>query len=186
MSEQRTGFPDAVREALVTTGSAITCLPVQMDGADWESAIFFQLRGPECEADTRRLRSARTVPVALDTEVIEHEHAALAVLRFELYPDTPVALAGEILLVPGANKTHFETLELLTRQPRLGCFVADDGFRVILSQFVQLGDAEHEEFRDMLDKCTRHDAVVRLTGRYDADAAFAAVTSHYALREDAP
>ncbi|MDH3712869.1 MAG: hypothetical protein OET44_03355 [Gammaproteobacteria bacterium] len=177
-------FPAEVRQAMVTTGSSLTCLPVQMDAGDWETAVFFQLRGPESQHDLQRLSVLRTVPIALDTDVIEHENAAVAVFRLEVFADAEDPLAGEILLIPGGNRVHFEALELLTRQPRLGCFIGNSQFQVILAQYLRLSDSEHSEFKRVLDQAAKHDAVVRMTGRYDADSAFAAVTANYALRQE--
>jgi len=177
-------FPAEVRQAMATTGSSLTCLPVQMDAGDWETAVFFQLSGPESQQDLQRLAALRTVPIALDTDVIEHENAAVAVLRVEVFADAEDPLIGEILLVPGGNTEHFETLHLLTRQSRLGCFIGDPQFQIVLSQYLRLGDAERGEFKKMLDQTVKHDAVVRLTGRYDAAGAFAAVTANYALRQE--
>lgn len=177
-------FPAEVRQAMATTGSSLTCLPVQMDAGDWETAVFFQLSGPESQRDIQRLSALRTVPIALDTDVIEHENAAVAVLRLEVFADAQDPLAGEILLIPGGNTVHFEALELLTRQPRLGCFIGDLQFQVILAQYLRLSDAEHSEFKRVLDQAVKHDAVVRMTGRYDAGSAFTAVTANYALRQE--
>ena len=167
---------------MTASGSSLTCLPVQVDAGDWETAVFFQLSGPESQWDVQRLSALRTVPIALDTDVIEHENAAVAVVRLEVFADEDDPLAGEILLLPGGNTTHFEALDLLTRQTRLGCFIGDQQFRVILAQYLRLSDAEHGEFKKLLDQAVKHDAIVRVTGRYDADRAFSAVAANYALR----
>lgn len=66
----------------------------------------------------------------------------------------------------------------------MGCFIGDPKYQIVLSQYLQLGDNERSEFKRMLDQAVKHDAVVRLTGRYDADSAFAAVTANYALRRE--
>ncbi len=176
-------FPAAVRQAMSATGSSITCVPVQLDSGDWESAIFFALSGAESAADLARLATLRTVPFALNTDVVKHENGAVVVLRLEVLLDEEDPLVGEILLLPGGNTQHFETLDLLTRQPRLGCRIGDERYQTVLSQYVTLSDAEHREFKSLLDDAVQHDAVVRMTGRYDADSAFAAVTANYALRQ---
>ena len=182
MKQTIQSLPAEVRNAMATTGSSVTCLPVQMDAGDWETAMFFQLSGPESQRDVQRLSALRTVPIALDTEIIEHENAAVAVVRLEVFADDEDPLVGEILLVPGGNTTHFEALELLSRQPRLGCIIGDHRFRVVLAQYLRLSEAEHGEFKRLLDQVVKHDAVVRMTGRYDAERAFAAITANYALR----
>jgi hypothetical protein len=50
-------FPETVREAMRAGGAAATCVPVQLDGAHWETAFFFQVAGPECKEDRRVLRN---------------------------------------------------------------------------------------------------------------------------------
>lgn len=180
---ETTQFPAAVRQAMTTTGGCITCVPVQLDDGDWESAIFFALSGAGSATDLQKLQARRTVPFALDTDVIKHDNGAVVVIRVEIMPDEDDPLVGEILLLPGGNTQHFETLELLTRQARLGIRVGDERYRTVLSQYAPLTEAEHREFKSLLDEAVKHDAVVRLTNRYDADSAFAAVTANYALRE---
>ena len=180
--DNRQRFPAEVCAAMTTSGSSLTCLPVQVNAGEWETAVFFQLSGPESQPDVQRLSALRTVPITLDTDVIEHENAALAVLRIEVFTDQEDPLAGEILLIPGGHTTHFEALDLLTRQPRLGFFIGDQQYRVILAQYLRLSDAEHREFKTLVDRVVKHDAVVRVSGRYDADRAFAAVTANYTLR----
>ena len=43
MSARVDAFPEAVRNALKAVGTCITCLPVQFDQGEWETAIFFVL-----------------------------------------------------------------------------------------------------------------------------------------------
>jgi len=169
---------------MATTGGCVTCLPVQLDNGDWESAIFFSVAGRESERDLQTLASLRTVPFALDTDIIRHQNAGVAVIRLEVLVNEDDPLVGEILLLPGGNAQHFETLQLLSRQPRLGCFIGDQSYRTVLSQHVLLGENEHREFKSLLDDVVQHDAVVRMTGRYDAGAAFAEITSNYAHRHE--
>ena len=51
---------------------------------------------------------------------------------------------------------------------------------MIHSQQLQLGQRERDGYRSILGDAVKHDAMIRLTGRYDADAAMREVTSHYA------
>lgn len=183
---QPTLFPAAVRDAMAMSGSCVTCLPIRMDEGEWETAIFFAVAGGESEADLRQLAALRTVPLALDTDIIRHQNAAVAVIRMEILLREDDPLVGEMLLLTGGNTQHFETLELLTRQPRLGCFIGDQSYRTVLSQYLRLGESEHQAFKSLLDDVVQHDAVVRMTGRYDAGAAFAEVTSNYAHRHEVP
>ncbi len=162
-------------------GVMTTCVPVRLDDGDWETAVFFGLGGPECKEDRRILRRAREpLPISIEADVIELGAAAVVMLRFEIAtrPDDP--LAGEVLLTPGEGAVQFSTLENLTRQATLRFFFGDGDYRVIHTQQLRLGDPERGGYREILNDAVRHDAVVRLTGRYDASAAMREVTSHYA------
>lgn len=165
------------------TGSCVTCIPVKFDSDEWESAIFFQVGGSESKHDRRILtRTQNAVPVAIETDVIKHNSAAVVVIRIEVFTDELDPLAGEILLTPGETATHFETLKLLTTQSILRWFFSDAAYWVIHNQQNQLGPAEHAAFQEDLDEATQHDAMVRLTGQYDVESALREVVSHYEFR----
>jgi len=173
-----------VRQAMRSGGASATCVPVRIDGDAWESALFVQVAGPECKADRRVLsRAERPLPVGIEADLIENEHAAVVVLRFEVFtvPENP--LASEILLTPGDAGTHFEALKLLTRQPRLCWFFGDQDCQVLHSQQHALSAQQHASFDDLLRDAVRHDSLIRCTARYDARAALAHVAEHYELRE---
>ncbi len=162
-------------------GVMTTCLPVRLDHGTWETAVFFGLGGPECREDRRILGKCRApVPVALEADVIECASAAVVMLRFEVATRPEDPLAGEVLLTPGLGRLQFRTLENLVEQQHLRFFFADGKFRVIHSQQLQLGQRERDGYRSILGDAVKHDAMIRLTGRYDADAAMREVTSHYA------
>lgn len=164
-----------------------TCLPVRMDGAGWESAVFFGLEGQECEADRQVLAATDDpLPVALEADVIECGTAAIVMLRFEIATRKDDPLAGEVLLAPGRGKVQFETLNNLTVQDHLRFFFGDGQYRVIHSQQLRLGEQERQGYRGILEDAVQHDAMIRLTGRYDADAAMKEVTSHYATHVATP
>jgi hypothetical protein len=91
-------------------------------------------------------------------------------------------LVGEVLLTPGGHQSHFDTLRYLSTQSLLRWFFGDQDFRVIHDQVNRLGEAEHRDFAAAIEHITRHDAVVRLSGRYDASVALAEVASHYEVR----
>ena len=178
-------FPEFVRKSMDATGSSITCLPVSIDSGSWESAIFFQLGGSESKADRRMLSrlEGTVVPVAIETDVIKHNSAAVVVIRFEVYTrgdDDP--LIGEVLITPGETESHFETLKLLSTQPIMRWFFADAAYWIIHRQQNRLGPSEHAGFKDVLDQATQHDALIRMTGRYDVQAALNEVVSHYEHR----
>ncbi len=179
-------FPRSVREAMSRAGAAATCLPVRLDRGDWETAVFFQVSGPECKEDRRRLRRADgPLPVGIETDLIESSHAAVIQLRLEVHtlPEDP--LAGEILLTPGHASEHFDALKLLTRQPRLCWFFGDQAYWLVHSQAHPLDSEQHRGFEQLLGDALRHDALIRMTGRYDAQAALSEVVVHYELRAGA-
>ena len=166
-------------------GVMTTCLPVQLDSAGWESAVFFGLGGAECESDRQLLASTDApLPVALEADVIECETAAIVMLRFEIDTREGDPLAGEVLLAPGTGQVQFDTLNNLTEQGHLRFFFGDEQYRVIHSQQLRLGDRERRGYRGILEDAIQHDAMIRMTGRYDADAAMREVTSHYATHVD--
>ena len=166
------------------TGSGVTCIPVQFDDSgDWESAVFFQVGGSESKHDRRIIsRAEHSIPVAIDTDVIKHESASVIVIRLEIFATESDPLIGEILLTPGEKETHFETVRLLTVQPILRWFFSDSAYWIIHSQQNQLGSSEHDAFKEILDEATQHDAMIRLTGRYDVESALREVVSHYEFR----
>ncbi len=177
-------FPEAVRQAMRTSGASATCIPVRLDGDTWEAALFIQAAGPECKRDRRVLgKATRPLRVGIEADLIENPNAAVIMLRLEVFtlPDDP--LASEILLTPGAVTTHFETLKLLAAQPRLCWFFGDQDFNVIHSQQHELTDEQRAGFDDLLRDAIQHDSLIRLTARYDARAALAEVVEHYELRE---
>ena len=165
------------------TGSAVTCLPVQFDSGDWESSIFFQIGGSESKLDRRILsRTDNAVPVAVETDVIEHANAAVVVIRLEVYTREDNPLIGEVLLTPGQTESHFETLKLLCTQNLLRWFFSDSAYWIIHYQQNSLGAAENAQFKETLDSATAHDSLIRITGKYDVEAALNHVLSHYEFR----
>lgn len=176
-------FPTAVRKAMVGQGTEVTCLPVQLDAGQWEGAVFFHLAGEESRADREAL-AGRSGPVAvgMEAETLELAGAAVVALRVEVHARSGDPLAGEILLTPGAARAHFDLLQGLSQQSRLCWFFGDPAHRVIHSQQHALEAAHREELAAVLQEAVEHDALVRLTGRYDADAALAEVAGHYGPR----
>lgn len=177
-------FPQAVRTAMQAGGATVTCMPVRLDGADWETAVFFHLAGPESKRDRQVLTKAeRPFAVSIEADLLELQQASVVVLRFEVasIPEDP--LTGEVLLTPGDVRTHFDTLQLLCRQRRLCWFFGDSDFRVLHSQQNPIGDEQRASFDELLADCVRHDALIRASARYDAQAALAEVVGHYDLRQ---
>ena len=179
-------FPSSIIKSMRASRAMTTCVPVQFDGQDWESAVFFELGGKPC-ADDRQVLAQRSkpVPIALEADLIENQTAAVVMLRFEVMTREDNPLAGEVLVAPGLGNIQFETLTHLGKQPSLGFYFSDANYRVIFSQRIVLRDQERAGYRGLLEDAVAHDAVIRLTGRYDAKAALKEITSHYASHVEA-
>lgn len=180
----RNHFPFKVQQAMATGGSMVTCLPVQLDGRDWESAIFFQLAGKESATDLKLIRERnRPLPLSIETDLLERDNGTVVLLRLEVFARANDPLAGEILLLPGGAEAHFEVLDLLAKQPHLSWFFGDHKYRIVHSQAHPLSEEQRTEFAALRDDALKRDAIIRMTGRYDAQAAFASVVANYDLRE---
>ena len=179
-------FPVPVREAMTASGAAATCIPVELDGGAPEAAFFIDLAGPESKADRRVIRRWRgPLSLGLDSDVIETGHGSVVMLRPEVHTGPFDPFVCEILVTPGEGGAHFEALDLLTRQPRLTWFFGDRGFEIIRTQQHPLDGGQHAEFAALLKDALRHDAVTRMTRRYDGRAALAEVARLYTLRTEA-
>ena len=169
-----------------SSGAAATCVPVQLDGKQWETAFFFHVAGPECKEDRRLMRKAGApLRVGLETDVIETEFGAIVVFRPEVYTRENDPLACEILLAPGEGGTHFEALKLLGTQTRICWFFGDQAYWLVHSQQLPLDDEQRSGFDDLLRDALKHDTMVRMTGRYDSQAALGEIVRHYELRAGA-
>ena len=176
-------FPEAVRNAMQANGAAATCVAVQLDGDDWEAALFIQLAGAECKADRRAIKQAQgPLPVGMESDLIETDNGAVVILRPELHTRSGDPFVCEILLTPGDGGAHFEALKLLSRQPRLTWFFGDQSHWILHSQQHPLESAQHEDFDALLRDALKHDTMVRMSKRYDARAALGDVVKHYELR----
>ncbi len=165
-------------------GAAATCVPVQIDGNQWETALFVHVAGPECKQDRRLLKTATSpTPARLDTELITHTNAAIVLLRLEIMTVLTDPLAFEILLVPGHVKSHYECLKLLGQQRRLHWFFGDSDFRILQAASQEIEADRHKAFEDLARGAFAHDSILRIAGQYDADAALNEIVSHYTLRE---
>lgn len=164
-------------------GAAATCVPVQLDDGVWEAALFLSVDGSESQRDLEVLTDSReTLPVTLETDFIEHPLAGVVLLRLEVstLPEDPLVV--EILLTPGNTKSHHESLQMLSRQPRLVWFFGDGQFCIVHRQQQPLSAEIHEHFSALARDVVAHDALIRCSSRYDADAAVAEIVSHYELR----
>jgi len=176
-------FPAAVRNAMQASGAAATCVPVQLDGEQWETAFFFHVAGPECKEDRRLMRKAGApLQVGLETDLIETEFAAVVMIRPEVYTKENDPLTCEILLTPGEGGVHFDALKLLGTQTRICWFFGDQAYWLVHSQQLPLDDEHRAGFDGLLRDALKHDTMVRMTGRYDSQAALGEIVRHYELR----
>lgn len=165
------------------SGVLATCLPVRLDDGLWETAFFVRLAGEDCSGDRRTLGAAKgPLPVGFEADVLELDTAAVVVLRLEVQTSPEDPLAAEVLLTPGGVQGHFESLKLLTTQGHMHWFFGDSDCRLLHAQSHALTRDQHDAFAELLRDATAHDALVRLTARYDAAAGLAAVASHYEPR----
>jgi hypothetical protein len=178
-------FPKPIQDAMRASGTAATCVPVQIDQGRWESALFIHVAGAECKQDRYILKRAATpTPATLHTELLTHASAAIVLLRLQALtvPDDP--LVFEILLTPGEVTSHYECLKLLSQQERLCWFFGDTDYRIIQAQNQEIGAEQHKNFEALSREAFAHDSVLRMTGKYDANAALGEIVSHYELRQN--
>lgn len=180
-------FPNMIQKSMRATGSAATCVPVQLGGShEWEAALFVHVAGPECKQDRRLLKTA-AIPVPVNIEPRLMAHGAAAVVSMELsvatVPNDP--LKYEILLVPGREETHYQGIKLLARQQRICWFFGDNDYRVIQAQEQEIEDAQHELFESIAREAFAHDSLLRISSQYDSDKALSEIVSHYSPRKDA-
>ncbi len=160
-----------------------TCVPVQFDQGNWETAVFFEVGGKHCSDDRKILRkTCSPLPVSIEADLINHANASVVTLRFEVMTRHDNPLVGEVLLAPGIGDTQFDTLKNLSSQHNMRWYFGDGTYNVIHSQQTTLCEHERQGYESILQDAVRHDAVVRLTGRYDAKRAFSEIVSHYAYR----
>jgi len=69
-------------------------------------------------------------------------------------------------------------LKLLTQQDELPLFIGNAYCEVLSQQRVPLNSALKNGLSGLLDEAVRRDALIRMTGHYDPDAAFTAVLAH--------
>jgi hypothetical protein len=186
MASEMKRFPEFVRDSMRVAGAAATCLPVRLDQAQWETAFFFHLAGPECKEDRRLMRKhGGPLPAGLETDLIETPHAAVVMLRPEIHTRQGDPLSCEILLTPGEGGAHFDALKLLSTQQRICWFFGDQAYWTVHSQQLPLNDEQRRGFDELHRDALRHDAMVRMTGRYDAQAGLGEIVKHYELRAGA-
>jgi hypothetical protein len=114
-------------------------------------------------------------------------HGAAAVVSIELSIATVPedALKYEILLVPGAVESHYQSIKLLARQHRICWFFGDNDYRVIQAQEQEIDDAQHKLFESIARDAFAHDSLLRISNQYDSEQALSEIVSHYSPRTDA-
>ena len=176
-------FPDSIIRSMHQSGAMTTCVPVQFEGDGWESAVFFELGGKQCQDDRKTLANASNpLPISLEAELIEHASASVVMLRFEVMTNLVDPLAGEVLIVPGLGDIQFDTLKLLSKQQNLRFYFSDEIYNVIHSQQIILGEQERKGYGQILEEVISKDALIRLTGKYNAMSALSEIVGHYDVR----
>ena len=163
-------FPDDVVVALHEAQVTATCLPVRIDGGDWRAALFYVVA-----PDAPCLKGGRILggPFAVAFEADLHEHEAGTVFELGVEIRTPVRpLAATMLFLTGHASGHFEALRLLAGRDEVVLHLGDAHCRTLWRQRVPLPEAHRAGIRALLDEAVGRDAVIRMTGRYDAEAAF--------------
>ena len=165
------------------SGAMTTCVPVEFDDGSFESTVFFELSGAECEFDRQVLSNTKSpLGINLEAELIEHPKASVVMLRFEILTQAEDPLVGEVLIVPGLGAVQFDTLKYLSSQHYLKFYFSDERYNVIHSQQLVLSDQERQGYAQILEEVISHDALIRLTGKYDAMAALSEIVDHYDVR----
>lgn len=187
-------FPDAAIRAMHHAGTTVTCMPVVIDeagqavadasadlsadsaGAIWESAIFFVLPLSVTNKQLKKLfPSENLFPVALEADLIEHDNGTLIELIVEIdlgLKDNP---SGVLLFLTGHISSHYEAVQLLAKQQSIGLFIGDVHCTLLHQQRIPLADAHRSVFDEMLQEALRRDALIRMSGSYDAEAVFDSV-----------
>jgi len=172
-------FPDDVVVALHHANVTVSCVPVQIDHQEWRAALFFVL-----PADAPCLTDGKLAPgpysVEFDADLHEHKNGSLIEIGIDIA--TPVEPSrGTLLFITGHSPAHFETVKLLSTQPDLPLFLGDAYCNVLYQQRIALTDAMRSGFRQLLDEALGRDAIIRMTGHYDADKVFQDVVKSLGL-----
>jgi len=170
-------FPDDVMLALHNANVTVTCTPVQIDHGEWQAALFFVLAENASCLNQGQLIGAGPYTVAFDADLHEHENATVIELGIEI-ATPPESENGTILFITGHSSHHFDVLKLLTQQDELPLFIGNAYCEVLSQQRVPLSQALKNGLNGLLDEAVRRDALIRMTGHYDPDAAFSAVLTH--------
>jgi len=172
-------FPDDVIVALHNANVTVSCVPVRIDEDAWQAAVFFVL---PASAPCLGKGFLAPGPFTVEFDADLHEHANGTLIEIGLDIATPVEHSrGTLLFITGHSSAQFDTLKLLTEQADLPLFIGDEYCNVLQQQRVPLSDAMRAGFRQLLDEAVGRDAVIRMTGHYEADKVFNDVVSSLQL-----
>jgi len=167
-------FPDDVVVALHNAQVTVTCTLVQIDHGEWQAALFFVLPEKAKCMQSGKLINAGPFTVAFDADLHEHDNATVIELGVEI-ATPPESQNGTLLFITGHSSHHFDVLKQLTQQSELTLFIGNEYCEVLAQQRVPLNQPLRSGLRGLLDEAVRRDALIRMTGHYDPDAAFTAV-----------
>lgn len=166
-------FPDAVISAMHHTNSTVTCMRVQIEAGEWESAIFFVLPPDVTEDQIKQLFVAgKLFPVGLDADVREHENGTMIELGVEIELSPGDNVRGVVLFLTGHMESHHEAMKCLATQQSLGIFIGDVHCNLLHQQRIPMADEHRAAFDDMLNEAVKRDALIRMTGTYDPQKVF--------------
>lgn len=170
--------------ALHDSGVTMTCLPVEFGDGHWQAALYYVLPpDAPCLADGKPLRGP--FGVGLDADLHDHASATVIELSVEIAVP-PEPLSGVILFLTGHSSAQFDTLSLLAEQADIPLFIGDPYCQILWQQRIPLEDAHRQVLREMLDEAVGRDALIRLSGHYDADRAFSDIAARRAAIVHAP
>lgn len=164
-------FPDEVIVALHETSITATCMPIQLDGGDWQAAFFYVL-APDAPCLSDGELQGGPFSVSLDADLHEHENGTMIEIGFEVAtPKEPSR--GIMLFLTGHTSTHFDALKLLSTQADIPLFIGDQYCNLLWQQRIPLNDAYRSGLGELVNEAVARDAVIRMTDRYDPDVVFA-------------
>jgi len=174
-------FPDDVMVAMHHANTTVSCIPVKIDGENWQAAVFFVLPASSPCLGKGRLAPG---PFAVEFDADLHEHANGSLIEIGIDIATPVERSrGTLLFITGHSTAHFEALKLLSTQADLPLFMGDEYCTILNQQRIVLSDAMRSGFKQLLDEAVARDSVIRMTGHYDPDVVFNDVVTSLNLHD---
>jgi len=166
-------FPDDVIVALHNANVTLSCIPVQIDHGEWMAALFYVAAADASCLSEGKLEDG-PFAVSFEADLHEHEKGTLVELSVEI-GTKPEPCRGMVMFLTGHSNAHFDTLKLLTERDELMLFIGNEYCEVLWQQRVPLSEALRIGLKGLLDEAVGKDAVIRMTGHYEPDTAFADV-----------